>query len=212
MAEIVSKDINRIKKDHRRFKQIVRGKIKRNLRKYMSHGELTGKQGKDLVKIPLPQIDIPRFRFASEQQGGASQGDGQPGGKARAKGANPPSPAKAGRGGRCDSDVGQLGHRRGGCQQGGIGLCNRDKGDIQLCDPRPEGGVCFQCGFNLCTQGIVRLSIQKGGQVFIGKGTHFRHLTSTCASAMSVFSRLRAAARRLMTVPTGVSKTSAASL
>ena len=79
MADFVSKDINRIEKDNRRFKQIVRGKIKRNLRKYMTRGELTGKQGNDIVKIPLPQIDIPRFRFASQQQGGVSQGDGEVG-------------------------------------------------------------------------------------------------------------------------------------
>lgn len=79
MSDFVSKDINRIQKDHRRFKQIVRGKIKQNLRKYMSKGELTAKQGKDVVKIPIPQIDIPRFRFASEQQGGTSQGEGEVG-------------------------------------------------------------------------------------------------------------------------------------
>lgn len=79
MSDFVSKDINRIQKDQRRFKQIVRGKIKKNLRKYMSQGELTARQGKDIVKIPIPQIDIPRFRFAKEQQGGASQGDGDPG-------------------------------------------------------------------------------------------------------------------------------------
>ncbi len=79
MSDFFSKDINRIEKDQRRFKQIVRGKIKKNLRKYMSRGELTGKQGKDIVKIPIPQIDIPRFRFAREQQGGAAQGDGDVG-------------------------------------------------------------------------------------------------------------------------------------
>ena len=54
-------DLNKIKQDHRRFKQIVRGKIKENLRKYMSQGELTGKQGKDTVKVPIPRIDIPAF-------------------------------------------------------------------------------------------------------------------------------------------------------
>ena len=79
MSDFVSKDINRVQKDQRRFKQIVRGKIKKNLRKYMSQGELTARQGKDVVKIPIPQIDIPRFRFAREQQGGASQGEGKPG-------------------------------------------------------------------------------------------------------------------------------------
>jgi len=65
--------------DHRRFRQIVRGKIKQNLRKYISHGELIGKKGKDAVSIPLPQIDIPRFRHGEKQQGGVGQGDGEPG-------------------------------------------------------------------------------------------------------------------------------------
>ena len=65
--------------DHRRFRQIVRGKIKENLRKYISHGELIGKKGKDAVSIPLPQIDIPRFRHGEKQQGGVGQGDGEPG-------------------------------------------------------------------------------------------------------------------------------------
>ena len=95
MSDFQSKDVNKIKKDHRRFKQIVRGKIKRNLRKYMSHGELTGKQGNDIVKIPIPQIDIPRFRFSGQQQGGASQGDGDVG-DSLGKGQQPGGPGEAG--------------------------------------------------------------------------------------------------------------------
>ncbi len=69
----------RIDQDHRRFREIVRGKIKQNLRKYISQGELMGKKGRDLVSIPVPQIDIPHFRFGNKQTGGAGQGDGQPG-------------------------------------------------------------------------------------------------------------------------------------
>jgi hypothetical protein len=72
-------DLNKIKQDHRRFKQIVRGKIKENLRKYMSQGELTGKQGKDTVKVPIPRIDIPRFRFGQKDTGGVGQGEGEEG-------------------------------------------------------------------------------------------------------------------------------------
>ena len=52
----------RIDQDHRRFREIVRGKIKQNLKKYISQGELLGKKGKDVVSIPLPQIDIPESR------------------------------------------------------------------------------------------------------------------------------------------------------
>ena len=40
---------------------------------------MIGKQGKELVSIPIPQIDIPRFRFADKQGGGVGQGDGEPG-------------------------------------------------------------------------------------------------------------------------------------
>jgi len=69
----------KIDQDHSRFRAIVRGKIRQNLRKYISSGEMIGRKGKDLVSIPIPQIDIPRFRFGDKQQGGAGQGDGDPG-------------------------------------------------------------------------------------------------------------------------------------
>jgi sporulation protein YhbH len=69
----------KIDQDHSRFRGIVRGRIRQNLRKYISQGELIGRKGKDLVSIPIPQIDIPRFRFSDRQQGGAGQGDGDPG-------------------------------------------------------------------------------------------------------------------------------------
>ena len=65
--------------DHGRFRQIVRGKIKQNLRKYISQGEMIGSKGKDMVSIPLPQIDIPRFSYGDKQQGGVGQGDGEVG-------------------------------------------------------------------------------------------------------------------------------------
>jgi sporulation protein YhbH len=69
----------KVDQDHSRFRQIVRGRIRQNLRKYISQGELIGRKGRDLVSIPIPQIDIPRFRFGDKQQGGAGQGDGDPG-------------------------------------------------------------------------------------------------------------------------------------
>ncbi len=70
---------NRIEKDHARFRNIVRGKIKRNLKKYISRGELIGKKGKDLVSIPVPQINLPRFRHDPQQMGGVGQGEGEVG-------------------------------------------------------------------------------------------------------------------------------------
>ncbi|MBU1069767.1 DUF444 family protein [Myxococcota bacterium] len=69
----------RIDPDHSRFRQIVRGQIKGNLRKYISSGELIGKKGKDRVTIPMPSIDLPRFKYGSKDQGGVSQGPGDVG-------------------------------------------------------------------------------------------------------------------------------------
>src|SRR5712692_150885 len=69
----------RIERDQQRFRKIVRGKVKSNLGKYISRGEMIGKKGKDLVSIPLPQISIPQFRFGTKGSGGVGQGEGQVG-------------------------------------------------------------------------------------------------------------------------------------
>ena len=65
----------KIERDRRRFQQIVRGKIRSNLRKYVNHGEMIGRKGKDLVSIPVPQLDVPHFRHGSNQGVGAGPGD-----------------------------------------------------------------------------------------------------------------------------------------
>jgi uncharacterized sporulation protein YeaH/YhbH (DUF444 family) len=66
----------RIDQDLGRFREIVKGKVRRELRKYMSSGELIGKQGDKLVSIPLPRIGIPRLRYG-DNSGGVGQGEGQ---------------------------------------------------------------------------------------------------------------------------------------
>ncbi|HZZ27221.1 MAG TPA: DUF444 family protein [Pirellulales bacterium] len=65
--------------DHRRFRHIVRGKIRENLRKYITHGEMIGRKGRDLVSIPLPQLDVPHFRYGRNGSGGTGQGEGEVG-------------------------------------------------------------------------------------------------------------------------------------
>ncbi|MCH7727249.1 MAG: DUF444 family protein [Planctomycetes bacterium] len=70
--------IQKIDRDVSRFKNIVRGKIRENLRKYVTHGEMIGRKGRDLVSIPVPQLDVPHFRYG-KNQGGVGQGDGEEG-------------------------------------------------------------------------------------------------------------------------------------
>ncbi len=67
-----------IDRDLGRFRDIVKGRVRKDLRRYMSSGELIGKQGKKLVSIPLPQIGIPRLRYGSNKQG-VGQGEGDEG-------------------------------------------------------------------------------------------------------------------------------------
>ena len=69
----------RIHNDHNRFKDIVRGRIKRNLKEYIKKGEFISKQGGEKIVIPLPSIDLPQFRFGSQSKGGVGQGSGKEG-------------------------------------------------------------------------------------------------------------------------------------
>ncbi|MBM4374294.1 MAG: DUF444 family protein [Deltaproteobacteria bacterium] len=87
----------KIDQDHARFRHIVRGRIRENLRQFISKGELLGRKGKDMVSIPVPQIDIPRFRFGSRDAGGVSQGDGDVG-DPLGDGQERPGSGKAGQG------------------------------------------------------------------------------------------------------------------
>ena len=69
----------KIDKDLQRFRKIVRGKVKSNLSKYISRGEMIGKKGNDLVSIPMPAINAPQFRYGQKNSGGVGVGPGQPG-------------------------------------------------------------------------------------------------------------------------------------
>ncbi len=68
-----------IREDHNRFREIVRGSIKRHFKKYVTHGEMIGKRENEYVRIPVPSIDLPRFKYGARQRGGVGQGEGQPG-------------------------------------------------------------------------------------------------------------------------------------
>lgn len=68
-----------VKQDQRRFREIVKGKIKDNFKKYITHEEMIGKREQEYVKIPVPRINIPTFKYGPKQQGGVGQGQGKPG-------------------------------------------------------------------------------------------------------------------------------------
>lgn len=68
----------KIGSDVDRFKQVVRGKIRDDLKKLVGSEDLVGQQGGKLVKIPLNHINLPRFTFGGGN-GGAGMGDGEEG-------------------------------------------------------------------------------------------------------------------------------------
>lgn len=66
----------KIEKDHQRFRQIVKGRIREDLRKFLTKGELIGKEGKHLISIPVRGIELPHFRYGDNSQGvGAGEGE-----------------------------------------------------------------------------------------------------------------------------------------
>ena len=66
-----------IREDQNRFKSIIKGRVREDFKKYVTNGELIGKREAEFVKIPIPRIDIPTFRYGPKQnEQGVGQGDG----------------------------------------------------------------------------------------------------------------------------------------
>ncbi len=69
----------KIQKDHQRFRAIVKGRIREDLRKFLTRGELIGKEGQHLISIPVRGIDIPTFRYGSNNDAGVGSGEAKAG-------------------------------------------------------------------------------------------------------------------------------------
>ena len=70
--------IYRIDRDRARFKEVVRGRIREDLQRYLASSELIGKRGDRVVSVPVPSVELPRFRFGSNESG-VGQGPGEVG-------------------------------------------------------------------------------------------------------------------------------------
>ncbi len=71
--------VHRIERDHRRFRDIIKGNIREDLEDYIEKGEFVGKQGDEKVSVPIPNINIPRFKYGDQDGGGVGQGEGEEG-------------------------------------------------------------------------------------------------------------------------------------
>lgn len=71
-----------IEKSHRRFKGIIKGNLRKNLQEHIKRGERIIQNGKDSFSVPAPEIDIPQFRFGTNDGDGKSGvGQGENGGE-----------------------------------------------------------------------------------------------------------------------------------
>lgn len=68
-----------VERNLRRFNEIVRGRIRKDLRKFVNHGEMIGRKGRETVSIPVPNIEIPHFQHGQKGSGGTGQGEGDVG-------------------------------------------------------------------------------------------------------------------------------------
>ena len=71
--------MKRVDTDLRRFRRIVKGEIRKGLKRFVNQGELLTRQGDKTVSVPLPNIRMPRFTYGSLDGGGVGQGPGEPG-------------------------------------------------------------------------------------------------------------------------------------
>jgi uncharacterized protein len=71
--------MDKIERDQNRFREIVRGRVRENLKRFVTNGEMIGRKGRDLVSIPVPSLDVPHFRYGDNGSGGVGQGEGQVG-------------------------------------------------------------------------------------------------------------------------------------
>jgi len=69
----------RIERDRQRFREIIKGRIRKELKKYLNPGSVVipTKKG-DVITIPVPRIDLPTFRYGKDY-GGVGQGEGEKG-------------------------------------------------------------------------------------------------------------------------------------
>ncbi len=87
--------VNKIEQDHARFRSIVKGAIRRDLRRFIAKGGFLGKEGRKVVAVPIHDIDIPTFRYG-DNSAGVGMGEG---GEGDAVGGQPGQGTGPGRGG-----------------------------------------------------------------------------------------------------------------
>lgn len=67
-----------IQPDVRRYHDIVKGKVREDLREYITSDDIVAQHGNDIISIPVREISTPQFVFGSNEQG-VGEGEGEEG-------------------------------------------------------------------------------------------------------------------------------------
>lgn len=78
--------VRRIERDHKRFRDIIKGNIRKDFKKYISSGEMVGREGKYIVSIPYKTLRVPTFRHKYSEEVGIGHGDGNTGDEVKGNG------------------------------------------------------------------------------------------------------------------------------
>ncbi len=65
----------KIEQDHQRFRQIVKGRIRKDLKRFIARGDFLARAGRKVVAVPVSDIDLPSFRYG-DNSGGVGMGAG----------------------------------------------------------------------------------------------------------------------------------------
>ncbi|MBI4242755.1 MAG: DUF444 family protein [Planctomycetes bacterium] len=71
--------VRKIERDYRRFRDIIKGNIRKDFKKYISNGEMIGREGKYIVSIPYKNLKVPTFRHKMSDDIGVGHGEGKEG-------------------------------------------------------------------------------------------------------------------------------------
>lgn len=75
----MNKLARRIEQDHKDFRDVYEGRIRKELKKFINNGQIFRSRGKGgKIAITIPRIDIPHIVFGSEKEG-VGRGPGKPG-------------------------------------------------------------------------------------------------------------------------------------
>lgn len=91
-------------REKKRLQEKIKEKIKKNLKQYISDESFIGRRGKQLVRVPIYGLRLPRFVVDGKKQGGVGQGDGEVG--QPLPGQRPQKPQK-GKGGKAGNESGE---------------------------------------------------------------------------------------------------------